>query len=315
MAAAADESAELLPPLARSLSAKRAAYRAREPGGLLPGERAARARRAPCCSLAAFEGSAYVKPLVYGGLDGTITTFAAVSAAVGADLDWRVALVMGVANLLADGLSMALGDYFSSRAAEELAEHEARVEAWALAAQPAAERAQLERALRAHGLSEADARTVAEVAARNPPFFCELMLAHEQGIVPPQRGAAAPRRAAWCDSAVRGAAVTFVAFELCGAAPVATYSALQAAAQAAGLDAAALRGAHFGACVCATALTTFALGVCKAAVTGGARVEGGLRMDLNVALAGGASYAVAWAVRAAVEALGLAAPPAHAVVA
>jgi VIT1/CCC1 family predicted Fe2+/Mn2+ transporter len=57
-----------------------------------------------------------VKSLVFGGLDGIITTFAVVAASVGGSLNSDVILLMGFANLIADGLSMGFGDYLSSQA-------------------------------------------------------------------------------------------------------------------------------------------------------------------------------------------------------
>ena len=47
---------------------------------------------------------------MFGGLDGIITTFAIVSAAVGAGLGNKTVIVMGLANLVADAISMGLGD-------------------------------------------------------------------------------------------------------------------------------------------------------------------------------------------------------------
>ena len=56
----------------------------------------------------------YVKNIIYGGLDGIITTFSIIAAAVGASLEPKYIISMGFANLLADGISMGLGDYISS---------------------------------------------------------------------------------------------------------------------------------------------------------------------------------------------------------
>lgn len=58
----------------------------------------------------------YIKSIVYGGLDGTVTTFAIVSGVVGASLNPGIVLILGFANLIADGISMAAGDFLSSRA-------------------------------------------------------------------------------------------------------------------------------------------------------------------------------------------------------
>lgn len=53
----------------------------------------------------------YLRDLVYGASDGIITTFAIVAGVTGAKLGPRVAIILGLANLLADGISMALGNY------------------------------------------------------------------------------------------------------------------------------------------------------------------------------------------------------------
>ena len=60
-----------------------------------------------------------LKSAVYGGLDGMITTYSVVMAAFGANLAPVIVLAMGIANLIGDGLSMALGDYLSTLAADE----------------------------------------------------------------------------------------------------------------------------------------------------------------------------------------------------
>ncbi len=57
----------------------------------------------------------YLKDVVYGSIDGIITTFAVVSGVVGASLSYGVIVVLGLANLLADGISMAVGNYLSTK--------------------------------------------------------------------------------------------------------------------------------------------------------------------------------------------------------
>lgn len=56
----------------------------------------------------------YGKSIIYGGLDGIITTFAVVSGSIGGNLSSKVVLILGISNLIADGFSMAAGDYLSS---------------------------------------------------------------------------------------------------------------------------------------------------------------------------------------------------------
>lgn len=57
----------------------------------------------------------YLKEFVYGGIDGSVTTFAVVAGATGASLDSGVIIVLGFANLIADGFSMSVGNFLSEK--------------------------------------------------------------------------------------------------------------------------------------------------------------------------------------------------------
>jgi vacuolar iron transporter family protein len=60
----------------------------------------------------------YIRDVVYGANDGLITTFAVVAGVTGGGLSARTMLVIGAANLFADGLSMGVGNYLSIRSNE-----------------------------------------------------------------------------------------------------------------------------------------------------------------------------------------------------
>lgn len=62
----------------------------------------------------------YLSEFVYGGIDGAVTTFAVVAGATGARFDTKVLLVLGFANLIADGFSMGVGSYLSTKSGQEL---------------------------------------------------------------------------------------------------------------------------------------------------------------------------------------------------
>ena len=62
----------------------------------------------------------YLPQFVYGGIDGIVTTFAVIAGVVGAQLSLTVILILGFANLLADGFSMAASSYLSSESKSEL---------------------------------------------------------------------------------------------------------------------------------------------------------------------------------------------------
>ncbi len=70
----------------------------------------------------------YVGDLVYGANDGILTTFAVVAGVTGGALSSQAVIILGVANLFADGLSMGVGSYLSIRARESALEHQRRPE-------------------------------------------------------------------------------------------------------------------------------------------------------------------------------------------
>ncbi|KAJ1625244.1 Ccc1 family, partial [Pavlovales sp. CCMP2436] len=228
----------------------------------------------------------HLKSFIFGGLDGIITTFAVVAAVVGGNLDWTVAVTLGVSNVLGTGISMGLGDYYSTKAEEDLARAERVREGWEYDNHIEGERAEMCEVLESHGFTVEDAKQAIFILSKRREFFVDFMMTHELGILPPPEGKS---------KAAFGGLVMFLSFELFGSVPLVVFCALQGAAHDAGLDPAKLRIAHFGACIAATFLTKFALGMCKAYITGSSLVFGGVRMMANGAVAGGVVYLLAWA--------------------
>jgi len=60
-----------------------------------------------------------LKTLVFGGLDGILTSFAIVSSCAGSEMDARVVLLLGACNILADALAMGVGEYLSTKSSDE----------------------------------------------------------------------------------------------------------------------------------------------------------------------------------------------------
>jgi VIT1/CCC1 family predicted Fe2+/Mn2+ transporter len=85
----------------------------------------------------------YIGDIVYGGLDGIVTTFAVVSGVAGAGLGASIILILGLANLLADGLSMAAGAYLSLKSEREYYDREREREAWEVEHYPDGEKAEM----------------------------------------------------------------------------------------------------------------------------------------------------------------------------
>ena len=62
----------------------------------------------------------YLGEFVYGSIDGTVTTFAVVAGSAGAGFSSLVVIILGFANLVADGFSMGVGSYLSSKSAQDV---------------------------------------------------------------------------------------------------------------------------------------------------------------------------------------------------
>ncbi len=105
----------------------------------------------------------YIKSMVYGGLDGIVTTFAVAAGVAGASLSVGIVLIMGFANLLADGLSMAIGDFLSTRAEQEYNRAEQAREAWEVENYPEGEKREMVELYTERGMDPGDAKAVTGV--------------------------------------------------------------------------------------------------------------------------------------------------------
>lgn len=74
--------------------------------------------------------SRYLPEFVYGGIDGSVTTFAVVAGAAGAGLEPRIVLILGFANLFADGFSMSVGAFLSAKSSLAMYHKHRRREYW-----------------------------------------------------------------------------------------------------------------------------------------------------------------------------------------
>lgn len=130
----------------------------------------------------------HIKSIVYGGLDGIITTFAVVAGAAGGGLGPNVVIVMGVSSLLADALSMGVGDALSSKAEKEVAVREREREKWELENFKEGEIKEMVEIYTGRGMSQQDAELVIRVCAKYEELFVDMMLVDELGIEPPGDG-------------------------------------------------------------------------------------------------------------------------------
>jgi vacuolar iron transporter family protein len=156
-------------------------------------------------------GSEYLSNIVYGGLDGIITTFAVVSGVAGAHLSSGILLIMGLANLFGDGFSMATGAYLSAKSDEEFYTRERQRESWEVENFPEGEKQELLEIYRDQGYPEEDAIKLVEIKTRNSKRWVNTMMVEELNLLPERR------------NAFTQAMVTFAAFSIAGAVPLLIY--------------------------------------------------------------------------------------------
>lgn len=150
----------------------------------------------------------YLQDWVYGGIDGAVTTFAIVAGSLGASLSAKIILILGFANLLADGLSMAAGNYLGTKADNDDAERLKVVEADHIERFPEGEREEVRQIFIAKGFDGQALEDAVGVITANRDVWISTMLAEEYGVAKARRS---PKRAALS---------TFGGFLVCGLVPL-----------------------------------------------------------------------------------------------
>ncbi|MBS3066815.1 VIT1/CCC1 transporter family protein [Candidatus Pacearchaeota archaeon] len=154
----------------------------------------------------------YLKSIVYGGLDGVITTFAVVAGVSGASLSSGILLILGLANLIADGISMAVGDYLSSKAQKDFYFTEKERESWEAKNYPKGEKQEMIDIYMKRGLSKFDARKLVSIISKKKNFFVDQMMVEELNLINDIKS-----------SPAKNAFVTFISFFIFGLIPVSVY--------------------------------------------------------------------------------------------
>jgi VIT1/CCC1 family predicted Fe2+/Mn2+ transporter len=128
----------------------------------------------------------WLRPAVFGAMDGLVTNIALVAGVGGAHASGRIVVLSGMAGLVAGAFSMALGEYTSVGTQNQAVEAEAAVERAELERNPVAEQAELVQMYRQIGLSESTAELVAEEIHANPDVdvAVRVHLTQELGLDP-----------------------------------------------------------------------------------------------------------------------------------
>ena len=223
----------------------------------------------------------YLRDFVYGGIDGAVTTFAIVAGVQGAALSSRVVLILGVANLLADGFSMAASNFLGTRAEWQVRQRARRDEEAHVATVPHGEREEIRQIYAAKGFQGADLDRAVAIITSDPRQWVDTMMREELGLT--LEGA----------SPLRAAAATFAAFVLVGALPLVAF-----VIEAVGLSLASVSSFVFSAIL--TSLAIFLVGALKSRVVR----QSWLTAGLETLAIGGAAAGLAYGVGHALKQLG-----------
>ena len=150
----------------------------------------------------------YLGDFVLGAVDGTVTTFAIVAGVAGAGLDSVVAIVLGLANVVADGFSMAVSNFLKSRADRQVVERFRAMEEMHIDEVPDAEREEIRQIFAGKGFDGNILEEIVKVITHDRKRWVDTMLVEEWGV---QLETPSPTRAAL---------TTFVAFVLAGLVPI-----------------------------------------------------------------------------------------------
>lgn len=150
----------------------------------------------------------YLRDWIYGGIDGAVTTFAVVTSVVGAQLSPMVIVVLGFANLFADGFSMAASNFLGTKSEHDDMRRLAAIEHRHIEVAPDGEREEVRQIFAAKGFAGEDLERVVELITSDRDRWVRTMLTEEYGL-PLQP------RSAWM-----AAISTFSAFILCGLIPL-----------------------------------------------------------------------------------------------
>lgn len=213
--------------------------------------------------LARLPARSYLSDAVLGAVDGCVTTFAVAAGAAGAALPAAVVLVLGAANLIADGFSMAVSNHQARRTERLALERAAREEEEHIRLVPEGELEELRQIFARKGFGGETLERIVEVISANRALWVDTMLTEERGLQP---------RAA---DPLRAAAATFSGFVAAGLVPLLPYLALPE---------------PFAASAAMTAAAFFGIGVARGAVLGRPLLRGGLATLLT----GGAAAVLAF---------------------
>ncbi|WP_040725421.1 VIT1/CCC1 transporter family protein [Thiomicrorhabdus sp. Kp2] len=149
-----------------------------------------------------------ISDAVLGAIDGCVTTFAIIAGAIGAGFSASVALILGFANLFADGFSMAVSNYEANKAQQEFIESVRKTEAEHIQKIPKGEREEIRQIFQRKGFEGDVLEKIVNTITQNKNLWIDTMLLEEHGLQ------------IQTQNPIKAALTTFGAFLLVGAIPL-----------------------------------------------------------------------------------------------
>lgn len=153
----------------------------------------------------------YIGEFVYGGIDGSVTTFAVVAGSAGAGLDSSVVIILGFANLIADGFAMSVGSYLSNKSELERYKKHEQIEYWEVENLPEKERQEIREIYANKGFEGELLEQVVDVITADKKRWVDVMMKEELEMVREEK------------SPLAMGGVTFLSFILIGFIPLLVY--------------------------------------------------------------------------------------------
>jgi VIT1/CCC1 family predicted Fe2+/Mn2+ transporter len=145
---------------------------------------------------------------IYGSIDGAVTTFAIVAGVVGASLSPGIILILGFANLFADGFSMAAANYQASKARNEFIEMKRKQEEWEIDNLEDQEKEEIREIYSKKGFKDELLKEVVRIITSRRKVWVDTMMKEELGLIEDEKNP--------LDSSIS----TFVGFNLIGLIPL-----------------------------------------------------------------------------------------------
>ena len=150
----------------------------------------------------------YFDDFIYGSIDGAVTTFAIVAGVMGASLPSVIILILGFANLFADGFSMAAANYQASKARNEFVEMKRKQEEWEIDNLEEQERDEIRDIYKEKGFRDKLLEDVVRIITSRRKVWIDTMMKEELGLIEDGK------------NPIHSSVSTFVGFNLVGLIPL-----------------------------------------------------------------------------------------------